>query len=138
MDKHQKHMNNLYALARDLLNNDFRFKIVACIVLKNKVISYGFCELKSHPFQCRYKKNKDAVYWHAETRAIYNALKILPYEDLEKCTLYVCRVKNENNKKVFAMAKPCSGCQRAINDYKLKNTIYSNDKGEIKWLLQDS
>jgi cytidine deaminase len=118
-----RNVKMIHEMAADL-NNDFRFKIVAAIFLKNKPVSFGYCHLKSHPFQASYAKNDDSIYWHAETYAIFNSLKRITKKDLEKATLIVARSK-ENGQ--FGIAKPCCGCVRCISDYKIKKVVYTLD-----------
>jgi len=104
-------------------------KLAACIVSKNQVVSFGFNRLKSHPFQKRFGKNSDAIFLHAETDAILNALKSVDVDDLRKSTLYVCRVKKINKKFCWGLAKPCEGCTRAIATFNIRNVIYTDDDG---------
>ena len=76
-------------------------------------------------------ESDDAIYLHAETDAIKNALKRIPESELEKASLYVCRVKYDSNgrgKKItWGLAKPCIGCQRAIATFGIRDVIYSNE-----------
>jgi deoxycytidylate deaminase len=105
-------------------------RIAASVVRKGKVVSYGFNHKKSHPFQAKFCKNKDAVFFHAEVHAIKNALQILDVDDLSKCELYIVRAKRDkNNKKwITGLSKPCSGCQKCIDVFELKNIYYSEEK----------
>ena len=100
------------------------------MVRKGKVVSYGFNHKKSHPFQAKFCKNKDAVFFHAEVHAIKNALQIIDIDDLSKCELYIVRAKRDkNNKKwITGLSKPCSGCQKCIDVFELKNIYYSEEK----------
>ena len=105
-------------------------RIAASVVHKGKVVSYGFNHKKSHPFQAKFCKNKDAVFFHAEVHAIKNALQIIDIDDLSKCELYIVRAKRDkNNKKwITGLSKPCSGCQKCIDVFELKNIYYSEEK----------
>ena len=105
-------------------------RIAASVVRKGKVVSYGFNHKKSHPFQAKFCKNKDAVFFHAEVHAIKNALQIIDVDDLSKCELYIVRAKRDrNNKKwITGLSKPCSGCQKCIDVFELKNIYYSEEK----------
>lgn len=105
-----------------------RAKIAACLVYKNQIISIGINQKKSHPFQQRYSKNEDAIYLHAETDAIKNALREVDEKILEKSTLYVLRTKrNKKGKFINGLAKPCCGCERALAAYNIKRVYYSTD-----------
>lgn len=106
-------------------------KIAAAIVMKNKIISIGVNSYKTHPIQARFATNKGlSIHLHAEIAAIKNAMYYISVEDFKKATLLICRVKIdiETNKYVFGMAKPCIGCQRAIEEFDIKHVWYSLDK----------
>jgi deoxycytidylate deaminase len=105
-------------------------RIAASVVRKGKVISYGYNHKKSHPFQAKFCKNTHAVFFHAEVHAIKNALQIIDVDDLSKCELYIVRAKRDkNNKKwITGLSKPCSGCQKCIDLFELKNIYYSKEK----------
>ena len=108
-------------------------RIAASVVCRGKVVAYGYNHKKSHPFQAKFCKNKDAVFFHAEVHAIKNALRVIDVDDLSKCDLYIVRAKRENNRNrkwITGLAKPCSGCQKCIDAFELKNIYYSfdNDK----------
>ena len=105
-------------------------RIAASVVYRSKVVAYGYNHKKSHPFQAKFCKNKDAVFFHAEVHAIKNSLRIIGVDDLAKCDLYIVRAKRENSSQktwVTGLAKPCSGCQKCIEDFDLKNIYYSFD-----------
>lgn len=131
-DKHTKIINILSKIAADL-SPVRSARLAACIVYRNDIVSFGVNEMKSHPFQARYGKNGDAVYLHAETSAIKNALKYIDAQQLTKCTLYICRVKYYDFTKqnlIFGTAKPCPGCFRCISTFDIKNVYYTLDNQE--------
>jgi len=136
--RHIRYLNILSKVATDTIttpNNNA--KLAACVVYKNNLISFGVNERKTHPFQAKYRKNKDSVFLHAETAAIKNALKHLNVEELSKSTLYVCRVKflnEERQKLIFGLAKPCSGCFHCINIFGIRKVIFSLDNGSYGML----
>lgn len=129
--RHVRYMNMLSKVAADIDtpvkgNN----RMAACIVYRNDVVAFGINERKSHPFQARYLKNEHAIYLHAEISAVKNALKYITVEELERSTLYVCRVKYHDMKKkqlIFGLSKPCCGCEHCITSFGIKNVIYSLD-----------
>ena len=125
---HEDVLNMLKPIAVDLANK--RWRHVACIRFKNEIVSYGVSQLKSHPFQTKYSKNDAARFWHAETNAIFNSLKVITEKDLRRSTLYVCRVKrNDITKQLdFGLSKPCCGCYRCIQTFGIPTTVYSLDK----------
>lgn len=128
--EHEKYFKTLGTMARDL-PRVFRAQISAGIVYKNEFISFGSNQLKTHPFQQKFSKHEDAIYLHAETDAIKNALKVLTQDQLARSTLYVCRLKqvsSEDTKKVWGLAKPCLGCQRAISTFGIRNVYFTTDR----------
>lgn len=134
--KHSKYINILSKIASDL-SPVKSARLAACVVLQNDIVSFGVNEMKSHPFQARYGKNKDAVFLHAETSAIKNALKYISLHDLERCTLYISRVKFDDatkTKLIFGTAKPCPGCFRCINTFNIKKVYYTLDNQQYTML----
>jgi len=104
--------------------------VSSALVYRNKIISYGTNQMKTHPYQHKYGKNNQCVYWHAETLAIYNADKKLNFDKFKKSVLYVARIKyngTEKNQFVSGLAKPCDGCMRCIEEYGIKSVIYTLD-----------
>lgn len=112
--------------ARNIEPN-FRTRIVSLIVIKNQIISIGYNKEKTDPFVIKYQKNEDTEYLHAETHAIKKALRVLKKpNDLEKATMYIYRIKsNSKLELVSGLAKPCSGCQKAIDNYRIRRVVYS-------------
>jgi deoxycytidylate deaminase len=107
-------------------------RIVAAVVLRKKILAFGANQLRSHPFQAQFGKNPDAVYWHAETNAIYHALQNNLLAQLRYADLYVYRAKYADTRKlnfVAGNAKPCSGCFKCIADFGLKRVFYSTETG---------
>ena len=115
------------AIASD---EDTATKLASAVVMRNKIISVGVNRNKSHPFQKKFGKNESAIFWHAEVDAIKTALKELDVDDLAKCDLYIARVKKPKPKTkewVWGLAKPCCGCQRAIEAFGIRNVVYTTD-----------
>lgn len=105
--------------------------ISAALVHRNKIISYGVNQMKTHPYQSRYSRNQDAIYWHAETSAIYTADRRLRFKKIEQCSLYIARIKYDSTDKNFfisGLAAPCDGCMRCIRDYGIRTIIYTLDQ----------
>lgn len=105
-------------------------RISASIVIKNQVVAFGGNSNRSHPFQARFASNESAIFLHAETSCIYNALKVVSVEDLEYSTLYIARIKFTGPRKrsmEWGLSKPCVGCQRAILTYNIRNVVYTLD-----------
>ena len=89
-------------------------KICAILVRRNRIVSFGFNRKKTHPLQALFGKNEESIYLHAEIDAIVNALHSLSLSQLSECSLYIAR---STKLKRPAIAKPCPGCQRAIEYY---------------------
>ena len=107
--------------------------VASALIYRNKIISFGTNQMKSHPYQLRYGTNQQCVFWHAETSAIYTADKKLGFDKFEKSVLYVSRVKYKNTEKqkfVSGLAQPCDGCMRCIRQYGIKRVIYTLDHQE--------
>jgi len=98
----------------------------AAVVIGKRVVGLGVNSYKSHPFADKYSAREGAVYLHAETSAIKNALRTVSVEELSKATLFVARVKKNGE---VAMSKPCKGCERCIVDFGIKNVVYTTDEG---------
>jgi deoxycytidylate deaminase len=105
--------------------------IAAALVYRNKIISYGVNQMKSHPYQMRYGRNPEAIYWHAETSAIFTADKKLGFDKFKNSSLYIARVKYDSSDKIkfiSGLAAPCEGCLRCIMEYGIKEVIYTLDE----------
>jgi tRNA(Arg) A34 adenosine deaminase TadA len=117
-----------------------KMKLAACLVIRNEIVSVGFNSDKSHPLQKRFSKNSEAIFKHAEVDCIIKALKIVDEEDLKDATLYVYRVKKLNKGDmnwVPGRAEPCPGCQKAIEHFGIKRTVFSTDQEDmtgVSWL----
>ena len=106
-------------------------RIAAAVSFRNEIISLGHCQKRTHPFQARFSKNPEAIYLHAETNAISNALNHLRKRDLERASLYVYRVKRpskDSEEFIDGLAKPCAGCMRAILAFNLNKVVYSTEE----------
>lgn len=127
--KHDKYFDILHKVA-ETVEPVARQRLAACLVYKNQIVSIGINKKKTHPFQQQYAKNEESIYLHAETDCIVNALRNINAVDLKKCTLYIKRIKKEDGNAtdfVSGLAKPCSGCRRAIAQFDIKNVYYSLD-----------
>lgn len=103
-------------------------RIAACLVYRNEIVSFGINQMKTHPFQAQFGKNKDSIFLHAETDCIKNALREIDVDELSRCTLYICRMKyqtHEKKKFIYGLAKPCAGCERAIATFGINKVYYT-------------
>jgi hypothetical protein len=103
-------------------------RLAASLVYKNKVISYGINMNKSHTFQANHAKNDEAIYWHAETNAVYNGLKAIGSDldptkkELTGMSLYVVRAKHPDGESEGW------GCMSCFYKYGIKRIVYSMDE----------
>jgi len=128
-DRDIKIMNILRTMAEDV-TPVANARLTAAVAIRGNIISFGNNSLRSHPFQHKFGKNNDSLFWHAETHAIYNFLKRRVPQDLAKSTLYVLRIKrpSETSKNwVLGMSRPCKGCQKCIMDFGIPRVIYTTD-----------
>jgi deoxycytidylate deaminase len=105
-------------------------RLAAALAIRGQVLSLGNNQLKSHPFHLRFGKNRDSLYWHAETHCIHNFIRKHDPNLLQKTTLYVVRLKRpyEGSRDfVKGMARPCKGCMRCIQDFGVPRIVYSNN-----------
>lgn len=101
-------------------------RVAACVVYKNTV-AFGHNKCKTSPFQEFHNPEDYDVYTHAETDAIKNAIKRIPFKKFHKATIYVVRVKKDGS---VGMAKPCmKGCSQAIEAYNIGRVVYSTENG---------
>jgi len=129
--KHKKYFNILekVAIASEPV---FRQRIAALLVYKGEILSIGVNKKKTHPFQKKFAKNKEAIYLHAETDCIVNALKSYDTDIISKSTMYVLRLKRpttDSKHFVYGLSKPCEGCMRAIAQFDIKHVYYTIDEG---------
>ena len=92
-------------------------KMGAVITYKGKVIAVGLNSNKSHPMQKKYGKNSKSIFLHAEIDAIKNGLRNHKKEDFKNFEIHVARCMKNG---LPGMAKPCRGCQKAIDEYLFK------------------
>ena len=140
MDKHEKVLDLLSIVAEGVDRNTTSSgaRLAAAIVYKNRIVSIGVNQKRSHPFQAKYSVNEDAIFLHAETDTIRTARRHLTEKQLSKATLYVCRIKHEDGPGtplIWGLSKPCVGCQRAIATFDIKGVVYSKEgKGAYSFL----
>jgi deoxycytidylate deaminase len=131
MNRDNRIINYLLTLARDVAPIR-KSRHAAAIVHRNDIISVGVNRMKTHPFQAKYGRNSDSIYLHAEIAAIRHALVALNVDFLERCHLYVVRIKQEQSGNFIAsMSKPCDGCLRCAIDFGLKSVIFSSNSNDI-------
>jgi tRNA(Arg) A34 adenosine deaminase TadA len=123
MKKEQSFISILKKISQDIecVGNQ---TLAACVVKRNKIISFGHNKKKTHPLQNKFNKHPQAIYLHAEIDAIKNALKRLSVENLVGSTLYIVRTKKDGSE---GLAKPCCGCMQAIESFNIGKVIYTTN-----------
>lgn len=118
-------------------------RIVAAVIYRNKIVSVGCNQEKTHPEAVKYSKNKHAIYLHAEVDAIIKAKKKLTPKELKKSTLLIVRVRKQNSLEtapyVLGLAKPCCGCSKCIAEHEIKKVIYTDnmkDVSKLKYIVE--
>jgi deoxycytidylate deaminase len=128
---HENIFNTLRVLAVDVAPIKSS-RMTAAIVRGKEIISFGANQMRTHPFQAKFGKNPESLFWHAETNAIFNALRVVDVDSLKKADLYVCRVKYSSTKReqfILGNAKPCMGCAKCIADFGVKRVFYTTETG---------
>jgi deoxycytidylate deaminase len=98
-------------------------RIGSVLVKGNKVLSFGFNELKTHPRSTHPWKSI-----HSEFATILG----LDRTEIEGSTIYVVRVRKDGT---LGMAKPCEFCYKMLTNLNLYSIIYSTDKEFIEVTL---
>jgi deoxycytidylate deaminase len=112
-------------------------RIAAAVLYRGTPVSFGFNSMKSHPMAAKFGKHPEAIYLHAEVDAIIKARKKLTDDELKKSVLLVARAKYDDGCKTsrFGICKPCSGCQRCIEEVGLRKVVYTleSNLGELTY-----
>lgn len=111
--------------------SDFpRIQIGAVVARKHSILAVGTNQVKSHPLQKKYNKERfekeqDTCqhHIHAEMDAL---LKVKNFSDLSKASIYVFR-RNGNGE--LAMSRPCPACMTKIIEMGIKKVYYTTDAG---------
>jgi tRNA(Arg) A34 adenosine deaminase TadA len=138
----EKHINNLWFIARDLEPVNRSYRLAAAIIYKGKIISYGYSQYKTHPAMIKYGRNGESIFLHAEVDAINKAKKRISEHELKKATLIVVRHKLEENGKkheMFGTSKPCSGCAQCIKEHGIKRVVYTENSffDKLKYITEN-
>ena len=111
---------------------DHKQRMVAAITKKGDIIGLGRNSMKSHPFQARYSRNEESIYLHAETAALLDAIN--NGQDPSGGVMHVIRRLRDDT---LGLARPCSGCMKALDAYGISRVIYSNEVGSYSVEIKD-
>jgi deoxycytidylate deaminase len=104
-------------------------RLAAAIVYRRQVVAYGVNQRKSHPLQKRFGKNSDSIYPHAEVNAVRNSVNRMGGVDfLRESVLIVARMRVIDGKWRRGLAKPCSGCERCIEAFGIRDVVWTEDE----------
>lgn len=102
--------------------NHHTHKIVAVVLVNKSVVAVGWNNInKTHPKMFKYSEHKKT---HAEVMALSKAKAT--NHDLSNAQLIVYGETKAGNK---IYSKPCQYCQKIIQEYKIKEVIYSSHEG---------
>lgn len=111
---------------------DHKQRLVAAVTKKGDIIGLGKNSMKSHPFQARFSKNESSIYLHAETAAILDAVN--RGENPRGGVMHVIRPLRDGS---LGLARPCSGCMKALETYGIQRVVYSNEVGSYSVEIRD-
>jgi len=121
----KKIMRRLFNIAK-LTEKVGGCRVVAALVVRNKVLSIGVNSKNSCFLARRFYKHNSAICNHAEISAI-SQLVNSTNNRLRGLTLYVCRAKKVNGHWNYGLAKPCDGCEAAIRHFGISKVFWSHD-----------
>ncbi len=114
LNRHKRFILLAYKLACDAKpNKDMKHSMCALVVRKNKIISVGYNQAKTHP------ASKTRSSWcHAEFNAL---VKHYPSE-LKGCDMFIARVRRS---ELPGLSKPCKHCQDIIAHYGIQKVYWT-------------
>lgn len=122
----QKHIAR--ALLASAESDYIRVNIGAVIAFGSKVVSVGWNSHKSHPMQKHYNQLSGRLAprhaCHAEMAALVKA----GHNDLSGSTIYVGRYDAMGR---LAMCRPCPACRLALEHRRVKDVVYTTERGII-------
>jgi tRNA(Arg) A34 adenosine deaminase TadA len=93
----------------------------SCILYKKQLLSVGKNSRKTHPLSVKFNgETKPCL--HSELQAIISAINQHGVEILKRCDLYNLRITNSGK---IGLAKPCPGCQKAIDSFGIRRVYYT-------------
>jgi deoxycytidylate deaminase len=114
---------------------DKRCRHFTFILSKKKILTIGFNNQKTHPFNLKYNfvnRKNDPINDLVGTHSELNALIKLGTDEVSGLTLVNTRV-NRNGEIDLSM--PCSGCQSFLKTLDFKKIFYSTKDGKFEQYL---
>ncbi len=119
MDKNRLRLKILTKIARDRPYSKLN-RMAALLVTKDKEYHFGLNSKKTHPLAKKFSNNGKTICLHAEIDAIRNCIRA--GSNPAGGSLYVARVLKDGTP---ALARPCSGCARAIVAFDIKECYWT-------------
>lgn len=114
----QKFFNLAKKLTAKSTHHSYNMSCV--IVKKNRVVSLGYNQLKTHS-----KSTHPWHYIHAEFHAMLNT----PLSDLQGATAYIYREHKDGSP---SLARPCNSCYKMLQMAGIKKICYSSNGSYIE------
>lgn len=125
---------------RQAEKSDFPQKMGCVVVYKNRVISEGHNQKRTHPMQVKYDIYRPELIneegtpnmhtLHAESSALFKIMDMdIKWSNVE---IYVYRIRR---KFPFGLAKPCPACTKLIKDLGIKKVHYTTN--EMSYITEE-
>jgi tRNA(Arg) A34 adenosine deaminase TadA len=108
------------------IENPHKYKLAAAVGNRKEQF-IGINSAKSHPFQARWGRNPESIYFHAEIAALKEALVSYDPKEVKGMQMWVARVKKVGGVLVPALARPCSGCLAAARAFGIRTITYTTE-----------
>ena len=110
-----------------------RVKMVAFLVYKGKLLSFGVHSEKTSLYQYRMRKKfnvDDSNFIYDKTHAEIAAIKKIhpSFDNWEHVEIFIVYKKKDNT---FRLSRPCPICEKTIKDLGIKKVYYTNSYGGI-------
>lgn len=117
--------NNFVDISKSLLDKvELQNKHFSFILLKNRIRSIGYNQLKTHPKA--YKFGYPWLFQHSEVSAIVR-FDGKPAE-LRNCCLVNVRLNKDGQ---IMQSRPCKNCLNLVSEFGFKKVFYTNRLGEF-------
>lgn len=135
MDSHSGLMARDYkffeAARQAALKSDFKTRVGAVATYGGRIIASASSSEKTSTLQYFYNKYRDFSVngsdclpkLHAEV-GLVSKLRKMQNVDMKRVSVYVYRVCKS---KPFSLARPCSGCMRALRDAGIRSVYYTTE-----------
>lgn len=130
---HKRRLESLFNLAAEI-EPQHKARIVAAIYYGKQRLCVARNRVRTDPFHYSFSHSLHKIHLHAETSAIKQAIALVGLAKLEYCVLYVARAKIIQGQFHYGLVKPCVGCQRAIQEFNIRECWYTLEQGSMERL----